>query len=146
MSDRRMLFSLAHPDDESFGSGGLIAKYVAQGVDAYLICATNGDVGTVKPEYLNGYSSIAELRLAELACAASKLGLKQVFTLGYKDSGMMGSSANQDPACLWQAPQDQITRQVVETIRQVKPQVVVTFNKYGGYGHPDHIAIQRATT
>ncbi|MCL4248487.1 MAG: PIG-L family deacetylase [Anaerolineae bacterium] len=146
MSDRRMLFSLAHPDDESFGSGGLIAKYVAQGVDTYLICATNGDVGTVKPEYLNGYSSIAELRLAELACAASKLGLKQVFTLGFKDSGMMGSSTNLDPECLWQAPQDQLTRKVVETIRRAKPQVIVTFNKYGGYGHPDHIAIQRATT
>ena len=146
MSDRRILFSLAHPDDESFGSGGLIAKYVAEGVDTYLICATNGDVGTVKPEFLNGYSSIAELRLAELACAADKLGFKQVFTLGYTDSGMMGSETSENPKCLWQAPQDDLTRRVVEIIRQVKPQVVVTFNKYGGYGHPDHIAIQRATT
>ncbi|MCC6614035.1 MAG: PIG-L family deacetylase [Anaerolineae bacterium] len=146
MSDRRMLFSLAHPDDESFGSGGMIAKYVAQGVDTYLICATNGDVGTVKPEFLNGYSSIAELRLAELACASAKLGFKKVFTLGYMDSGMMGSATSENSECLWQAPQDEVIRRVVEVIRQVRPQVVVTFNKYGGYGHPDHIAIQKATT
>ena len=146
MTSRRLLLSLAHPDDESFGSGGLIARYVAEGADVYLICATNGDVGTVAPEMLNGYKSIAELRLAELDCAASKLGLKHVFKLGYKDSGMMNSVTCNDPACLWQTPREQVTRRVVEVIREIKPQVVVTFNRYGGYGHPDHIAIQRATT
>lgn len=146
MSPYRLLLSLAHPDDESFGSGGLIAKYVAQGVEVYLICATNGDVGTVKPEFLDGYSSIAELRLAELACASATLGFKQVFTFGYRDSGMMGSATSNDPASLWQAPQEQVTQRVVDVIREIKPHVVMTFNKYGGYGHPDHIAIQRATT
>ena len=145
MSRQRMLLSFAHPDDESFGSGGLIAKYVAQGSDVYLICATNGDVGTVKPEFLDGYSSIAERRLAELDCASAQLGFKQVFTFGYKDSGMMGSATSRGPACLWQAPQSDVTRRVVEVIRRVQPQVVITFNEYGGYGHPDHIAIQRAT-
>jgi N-acetyl-1-D-myo-inositol-2-amino-2-deoxy-alpha-D-glucopyranoside deacetylase/mycothiol S-conjugate amidase len=114
-------------------------------VAVYLICATNGDVGTVAPELLNGYESVAQLRLAELDCAASKLGLKEVFKLGYKDSGMMHSPDNDDPACLWQQPRDQVARRVVEVIRRVRPQVVVTFNRYGGYGHPDHIAIQRAT-
>lgn len=146
MSNRRVLLSLAHPDDESFGYGGLISRYVAAGAEVYLICATNGDVGTVSPEKLNGYSSVAELRLTELDCASAKLGFKQVFKLGYKDSGMMNSESSKDPICLWQAPRDQVAGRVVEVIREIKPQVVITFNKYGGYGHPDHIAIQRATT
>lgn len=142
---RRLLISYAHPDDESFGLGGLISRYVAEGVEVSLICATNGDVGTVKPEFLEGYNSVAELRLAELDCAAEKLRLEHVVKLGYMDSGMMGSETSKDPACLWQAPVEDVTRRVVEVIRDLKPQVVVTFNQYGGYGHPDHIAIQRAT-
>lgn len=146
MPNRRILLSLAHPDDESFGSGGMIARYVADGAAVYLICATNGDVGTVAPEKLNGYSSVAELRLAELDCASEKLGFRQVFKLGYRDSGMMNSETSRDPMCLWQAPREDVARRVVEVIREVRPQVVITFNKYGGYGHPDHIAIQRATT
>jgi LmbE family N-acetylglucosaminyl deacetylase len=146
MPNRRLLLSYAHPDDEAFGSGGLISKYVAEGVDVYYLCATNGDVGTMKPEFLEGYNSIAERRLAELDCASQKLGFKQVFLLGYRDSGMMGSETSNAPESLWQAPQEEVTRRVVEVIREVQPQVVITFNKYGGYGHPDHIAIQRATT
>ncbi|MCU0463697.1 MAG: PIG-L family deacetylase [Anaerolineae bacterium] len=145
----RLLISYAHPDDESFGLGGLISKYVAAGVEVYYLCATNGDVGTVSPELLNGYASVAELRLSELAAASEILGFKKVYTLGYKDSGMMGSNFNQDPACLWYAGQSkpaEVTRRVVEVIRDCKPHVVLTFNNYGGYGHPDHIAIQRATT
>lgn len=146
MPSRRLLFALAHPDDESFGSGGLISRYVAEGAEVYLICSTNGDVGTVAPEMLNGYKSVAELRLAELDCASAKLGFKQVFKLGYKDSGMMNSETSRDPTCSWQAPREELARRVVEVIRDVRPQVVITFNRYGGYGHPDHIAIQRATT
>ncbi len=145
MSSRRILLSFAHPDDESFGSGGMIARYVADGAEVSLICATNGDVGTVAPERLNGYSSIAELRLAELDCASAKLGFKHVYKLGYRDSGMVDSETSLHPDSLWQAPRDQVARRVVEVIRQFRPQVVITFNKYGGYGHPDHIAIQRAT-
>lgn len=146
MSNCRLLISYAHPDDESFGLGGLISKYVAEGVEVSLICATNGDVGTVRPEFLNGYNSVAELRLAELECAAEKLKLKHVVKLGYRDSGMMGSETSNAPECLWQAPVEEVTKRVVEVIRDLKPQVVITFNQYGGYGHPDHIAIQRATT
>ncbi|MDX2163216.1 MAG: PIG-L family deacetylase [bacterium] len=145
-SERRLLIAYAHPDDESFGLGGLIARLVAEGVSVYLICATNGDVGTVAPEMLNGYASVAELRLAELDAASKLLGFAQVFRFGYKDSGMMGSATSQDPASLWQAPQAEVTRRVVEVLREVRPQVVITFNRYGGYGHPDHIAIQRAAT
>lgn len=148
MSKRRLLISLAHPDDESFGLGGLISRYVDEGVEVYLICATNGDAGVVPEGMLNGHKSPSELRLAELDCATSTLGLTEVFTYGYKDSGMMGSTANQDRECLWygwQNSPEEVTGRVVETIRKVKPQVVITFNRYGAYGHPDHIAIQRAT-
>jgi LmbE family N-acetylglucosaminyl deacetylase len=148
MSERRLLISFAHPDDESFGLGGLIARYVAEGVKVYLICATNGDAGTVSPEVMDGHRSVAALRLAELDCATEKLGLTEVFKFGYKDSGMVSAEANNDPECLWYAWQhkpEEVTRRVVEVIREVRPQVVITFNKYGGYGHPDHIAIQRAT-
>ncbi len=146
MSARRLLISYAHPDDESFGLGGLIARYVSEGVEVSLICATNGDVGTVAPEMLNGYDSISDLRLAELDAAAKLLKLTHVYKLGFKDSGMVGSLTSEDPTCLWQAPQAVVTRRVVEIMRDLQPQVVITFNKYGGYGHPDHIAIQRATT
>jgi LmbE family N-acetylglucosaminyl deacetylase len=148
MSAKRMLLSFAHPDDESFGMGGAIAKYVAEGVDVSLICATDGDVGTIPDEMKDQFATIRELRLAELGCAALKLGFKDVFTYGYCDSGMMNSESNEDPNCLWYAWQNQpdaLVQRVVETIRTVKPQVVVTFNRYGGYGHPDHIAIQQAT-
>jgi LmbE family N-acetylglucosaminyl deacetylase len=146
---RRLLIAYAHPDDESFGLGGLIARYVSEGVEVYLICATDGDVGTVSPELLEGYNSVRELRLAELDRASQVLGLKHVYKFGYKDSGMMGSETNNDPASLWyqwQHEPEAVTRRVVEVLREVRPHVVITFNKYGGYGHPDHIAIQQATT
>ncbi len=149
MSNRRILIALAHPDDESFGLGGLIGKYVAEGVDVYLICTTNGDAGTIDPEYLQGFDSKAALRLAELDCAAQVLGFKEVFTFGYKDSGMMGAAENDDPESswyVWNNRPEELTDRVIRVMREVKPQVVITFNKYGGYGHPDHIAIQRAAT
>jgi LmbE family N-acetylglucosaminyl deacetylase len=148
MSNKRLLIAYAHPDDESFGNGGLIAKYVAEGVDVYLICATDGDMGTVPEDMRDQYDTVRELRLAELDCASKTLGLKQVFTFGYKDSGMMGDASNEDPSCLWYAHQhdhDTVVKRVADVIRQIQPQVVLTFNRYGGYGHPDHIAIMRAT-
>ncbi len=140
-----MLVSYAHPDDETFGLGGTIARYVDAGVEVHLICATNGDEGTVDPDFLEGYDSIGAMRLAELRCAAEKLGIKQVYTFGYRDSGMMGSPNNHHPDALWQADQDVLVGRVVEVVRRVRPQVVITFDPYGGYGHPDHIAMHRAT-
>lgn len=151
MATYRLLIAYAHPDDESFGNGGLIAKYVAEGVEVYYICATDGDRGTIPDDMQGLYPSVRELRLAELACAARVLGFKRVFTFHYKDSGMMGSVTNQDPDCLWYHSQqpdlyEKLVLRVVDVIREIKPHVVLTFNKYGGYGHPDHIAIHRATT
>jgi N-acetyl-1-D-myo-inositol-2-amino-2-deoxy-alpha-D-glucopyranoside deacetylase len=147
MAERRLLICYAHPDDESFGNGALIAKYVHDGVDVHYLCATDGDVGSIPVEMVGHFETIRELRLAELACAEQKLGFKLI-RMGYKDSGMQNAPTNDDPDCLvynWKHKPEDVIRRVVETIREVRPQVVITFNKYGGYGHPDHIAIQQAT-
>src|SRR5436190_194377 len=142
---KRVLVSLAHPDDESFGSGPLVAKLVAEGAEVTLICATNGDVGSADEKFMKGYNSVGEMRLAELDCAAKVLGFKEVVLFGYRDSGMMGSADNNNPQALWQAPLDEVTDKIVEVIRRIKPHVILTFDPYGGYGHPDHIKINQAT-
>ncbi len=143
---RRMLVSVAHPDDESFGMAGTIARYVSEGVDIYLICSTNGDVGTTDPEFMQDYQTMAQLRMAELCCAAQALGFSHIYAFGYRDSGMAGSPDNHHPDSLYAADLDEVTRRVTEVIREVRPQVVVTFDPYGGYGHPDHIRMHDATT
>src|SRR5215472_17215312 len=141
---KSILACFAHPDDEA-GLGPLIAYYVAEGARATLICTTNGDVGTVDEKHLQGYSSIAELRLGELDCATKAIGFTEVVTFGYRDSGMMGSEDNQHADSMWQAPLEEVTQKVIEVMRRVQPQVVITFNSYGAYGHPDHIKIHQAT-
>jgi N-acetyl-1-D-myo-inositol-2-amino-2-deoxy-alpha-D-glucopyranoside deacetylase len=145
MSKRTLLAVLAHPDDESFGMGGTLAFYASRGVDVHLVCATRGEVGEVDPELLKAFNSIAELRESELRCAAGILGLKAVHFLDYRDSGMPGSSDNTHPKALAAQPLDLVAANVVFYIRELKPQVLLTFDPIGGYRHPDHIAIQRAT-
>jgi LmbE family N-acetylglucosaminyl deacetylase len=138
-----LLAVLAHPDDESFGMGGTLALYASRGVDVHLVCATRGEVGEV--DDLKGFASIAELREAELRCAAGILGLKGVHFLDYRDSGMDGSPDNQHPNALAAQPLDEVAAKVVHNIRELHPQVVLTFDPIGGYRHPDHIAIHKAT-
>ena len=140
-----LLAVLAHPDDESFGPGGTLALYASRGVQVHLLCATRGEVGTVAPELMKGYASIGDLRQAELECAAGHLGLAGVHFLGYRDSGMPGSPDNQHPQALAAAPVGQVAEAIVEWIRRVRPQVVITFDPIGGYRHPDHIACHNAT-
>ncbi len=143
---KRLLFSLAHPDDEAFGSGALIAKYATEGAHVSLICATDGARGTIEPHYIEQYGSHSAVRYAELGCAAEKLGFREVIRFDYRDSGMMGSPENDDPDSLWQQDETHVTERIVTHIRRLQPQVIVTFDPYGGYGHPDHIFIHRATT
>jgi LmbE family N-acetylglucosaminyl deacetylase len=140
-----ILAALAHPDDESFGMGGTLALYAARGADVYLICATRGEAGTVDAEHLVGFKDIAEMRTAELKCAAQHLGLKDVFYLDYRDSGMPGSPDNQHPNAQINHPVDEVAARVVHYIRDLKPDVVLTFDPIGGYRHPDHIHIHNAT-
>lgn len=142
---RRLLAVLAHPDDESFGPGGTLALYSHRGVEVHLACATRGEVGMVSEELLRGYADIGTLREHELRCAAGHLGLAGVHFLGYRDSGMPGSPDNDHPRALAAAPLDGVAAEVTHLMRRLRPQVVITFDPIGGYHHPDHIAIQRAT-
>lgn len=141
---KTLLAVLAHPDDESFGMGGTLALYARRGVDVYLICATRGEVGEMDPEHLQGYSSIGERREAELRCAAEKLGLKDIIFLNYRDSGMPGSPENRHPNALVAQPVEQVADEIARHMREIQPQVVVTFDPIGGYRHPDHIAVHNA--
>ena len=142
---RKLLAVFAHPDDESFGTGGTLAYYAHNGVEVYLICATRGEVGEVDPKYLSGKQSIGELRENELRCATQCLGLKSVTFLGYRDSGMAGSVENQHPNALASQSVEKVVREIAQHIRLLRPDVVITFDPNGGYRHPDHIAIHRAT-
>ncbi len=142
---RILLAVLAHPDDESFGMGGTLALYAQRGAEVHLICATRGEAGMVDPEDMKGYGSIAELREAELRCAAEKLGLKGVYFLDYRDSGMAGTPENEHPQALAVAPLDRVAEQITCYLRQLRPQVVLTFDPIGGYRHPDHIKVHQAT-
>lgn len=139
-----LLSVLAHPDDESFGMGGTLAKYAEDGAEVHLICATKGEAGEVDSEYLAGFSSIADLRVSELNCAIKHLGITSLTLLKYRDSGMIGSDDNKNPKALMNAPLERVAEEIAEKMRQLKPQVVLTFDPLGGYRHPDHIFVHNA--
>jgi len=149
---KRLLLAFPHPDDESFGPGGTIAKYAREGVDVHYVCATRGEVGTVDAEMLKPYEHLPEdqrlgaLRGQELRSAADILKLTGLHYLGYRDSGMPGTESNRDPRAFINADPERVTGQIVKILRSVQPQVVVTFDPFGGYGHPDHIFIHQCAT
>jgi mycothiol S-conjugate amidase len=140
-----MLILLAHPDDESFGMGGTIARYSEAGAAVYLVCATDGEEGSVDARLLADGRTTAQLRRAELLQAADALGLSGLILLHYRDSGMAGSPANAHPQALAAQPVEAVAAQLTAILRRLRPQVVVTFDPIGGYRHPDHIAIHEAT-
>lgn len=143
--EQRLIFVGAHPDDESFGLGGTLARYAQAGAKVYYACATRGEVGGAAPEHMVGHATVGDMRWAELTCAAKELGLAEVIHLGYRDSGMPGSPDNTAPGALAAAPLAEVTERVVAVLRRLRPQVVLTFDPIGGYKHPDHIAIHNAT-
>ena len=142
---KRILSVLAHPDDEAFGMGGTLALHAMRGVEVYLACATLGEAGDIPPNFLRDHSSSAALRESELDCSADILALKQVFKLGFRDSGMAGSPDNQHPDALVARPMEEAVERIADVMRQVRPQVVLTFDPVGGYFHPDHIRVHQAT-
>lgn len=144
-SPRTLLAVFAHPDDETFGPGGTLALYARRGVAVYLLCATRGESGSAPPELLRRHSSLADLREAELRRAVEVLGLSGVHFLNYRDSGMPGSPDNEHPQALIAAPLEEVACRIAEWMRRLRPQVLVTFDPLGGYYHPDHIAVHRAT-
>ena len=149
----RALLVHAHPDDETINNGATMAMYAALGADITLVTCTRGEEGEVLvEEHAHKAASnddlLGEHRVLELADAMKELGIKDFRFLGepsskYRDSGMMGTEPNERPDCFWQADFDTATNQLVKVIDEVKPHVLITYDEFGGYGHPDHIQAHR---
>lgn len=145
-ASRPLLAVFAHPDDESFGTGGTLARYAAEGYPVALVCATRGEVGEVSDPSLATPQMLGRVREGELRAAARALGIQEVILLDYRDSGMDGTPENQDPRAFINAPEGEVVEHLTRIIRDLRPEIVLTFEPGGGYGHPDHIAISRYTT
>ncbi|HVB75561.1 MAG TPA: PIG-L family deacetylase [Ktedonobacteraceae bacterium] len=145
MSTKRLLGVFAHPDDEGTMSGALL-HYSTLDIEPGLICATRGEVGEIADPALATPENLGQVREGEMRAAAEALGVRNLWFLDYRDSGMAGTPENQDPRAFAQASAADVVGKLVAIIRQFKPQVMVTFDETGGYGHPDHIAIYRHTT
>jgi N-acetyl-1-D-myo-inositol-2-amino-2-deoxy-alpha-D-glucopyranoside deacetylase len=150
--NRRLLFVHAHPDDESITNGATMAKYADDGVHVTLLTCTLGEEGEIVVDELQHLAAdkddrLGEYRIGELAAAMAALGVTDFRILGgsgrYRDSGMMGEPTNERPDCFWQASVDEAAAHAVQVIRDVRPQVLVTYDEKGGYGHPDHIQAHR---
>jgi len=143
-----VLFVHAHPDDESMGTGGTIARLVAEGVRIDLVTCTDGAEGEIHDPTLDVEEArprLAQIRAAELACSVEALGAGAIHhhMLGYRDSGMIGTDANGHPDSFWQADLDEATRRLVEIVRAARPSAIVSYDENGNYGHPDHINAAR---
>jgi LmbE family N-acetylglucosaminyl deacetylase len=140
----------AHPDDEATGTGGVLAKYSAEGVRTVLVTCTDGRCGDgpdgVKPgDPGHDVSTVIAMRAQELEKSCAVLGVSDLELLGYGDSGMMGWPMNEAPDSFWQTPVDEAADRLAELFRQYRPDVVVTYDPNGFYGHPDHIQAHRIT-
>lgn len=146
LSHLSVLAAFAHPDDEGFGCGGTLAMLVARGAKVTLVCATNGDVGEISDPSLATPENLFQVRQEELRRAMQVTGVPDVRFLNYRDSGMEGTPDNQHPNSLYQTAPDRVTGQLVEIMREVRPDLVITHDPSGGYGHPDHKAMCRHST
>jgi N-acetyl-1-D-myo-inositol-2-amino-2-deoxy-alpha-D-glucopyranoside deacetylase len=149
---RRIVFVHAHPDDETISTGATMAHYAATGAHVTLVTCTLGEEGEIHVPELAGLAAdqgdqLGGYRLVELTRACQALGVADHRLLGgvgrYRDSGMMGTPANDHPRAFWRADLDEAAEHLVEIIREVRPQVLVTYDTNGGYGHPDHINAHR---
>lgn len=141
----RLLGFYAHPDDEVLGIGGTIAQYAANGVYVEWIVTTRGEAGEISDPALATPDNLGLVREGEMRCSAQTLGMADVTFLGYRDSGMDGTEDNQNPEAYINSDPDEVVAKLVEIIRRVRPHVALTFEPFGGYGHPDHIAIHKHT-
>lgn len=144
MKQSTLLAILAHPDDESFGPGGTLARYAAEGLDVHICTLTDGAAGTADPDCLDGYQGLGDRRLYELNCAVEILGGRLHF-MGYRDSGMSGDEANGHPDALINQPLDQVAGRLTRLIRELRPDIILTHDEFGTYLHPDHIYVHQAT-
>ncbi len=149
----RVLLVHAHPDDETINNGATMAMYAALGASVTLVTCTRGEEGEVLiPELAHlaasATDSLGQHRITELALAMKELGVTDHRFLGegvklYRDSGMMGTEPNNRPDVFWQADLDEAADLLVRVIDEVKPHVLITYDEFGGYGHPDHIQAHR---
>ncbi len=146
MLEKRLLACFAHPDDEAFPIGGSLAAHSSRGVNIRLITATSGEEGEIRSPDLEIPDGLGALRRDELGCSVRTLGIQSYSVLGYRDSGMVGTAANNRPEAFINISEQEIVRILVREIRMFKPQVVLTFEPGGLYGHPDHIAICKHAT
>jgi LmbE family N-acetylglucosaminyl deacetylase len=142
---RKLLAIFAHPDDEGVIAGTL-AHYANQETEVMLICATKGEAGDIADPTLATPETLAEVRAAELQAACEIIGIRELHFLGYRDSGMADTPPNEHPQALVQADPEEAIGRLVALMRQLKPDVVITFEPYGWYGHPDHRAVYRLAT
>lgn len=140
-----ILWVLAHPDDESFGNAGTMLVAHDAGISTALICATRGEVGEIRDPRLATRETLPAVREQELRRAMRLAHLTELRLLGYRDSGMAGTPENDDPRALINVPAIEVVAHVAGQIRELRPQVVITFGPDGIYGHPDHIAIGAIT-
>lgn len=138
----RLLAIFAHPDDEG-AIAGTLARYARQGAHIALVCATRGEAGEISDPSLATPETLGAVREAELRCACETIGIAELHLLDYCDSGMKGTVENTLSTAFINADPAEIERKLVRIMRQVKPQVVITFESFGWYGHPDHIAAGR---
>ncbi len=145
MSTKRLLGVYAHPDDEG-GLTGAILHYNTLDVESGLVYATRGEVGEISDPALATPENLGQVREGEMRAAAEVIGVKHLWFLGFRDSGMDGTPENNDPRAFAQTSAADAVGKLVAIIREFRPQVMVTFDETGGYRHPDHIAIYRHTT
>ncbi len=138
----------AHPDDEVLGTGGVFPRYAAEGVQTVLVTATLGHEGEIHDPDLDHDEArprLDQIRENELRRAVAILGIAHLELLGYRDSGMVDTPANADPSNFHNANHDEAVGRLVQLIRHYRPQVLITYNEDGSYGHPDHIQCYRVT-
>lgn len=140
-----VLFIFAHPDDETFGCGGLLAMLHDQGATTSYVVATRGEAGEIRVPGLATPATLGAVRERELRTAANILGLSELRVLGYRDSGMANTPPNDDPRAFVQADRAEVIAHLVGHIRAFRPGTVITFGADGIYGHPDHIRIHELT-
>lgn len=142
---KSLLTILAHPDDESFGLGGTLAKYAAEGVDVHICIATDGAAGSVAEGHESARANLVAVRAVELDKAIAILG-GTLHKLNYRDSGYINDPANHHPDAFINVDTDEAVCRVVKLMREIRPDVVITHDETGGYFHPDHIRCWEITT
>ena len=148
-AEKRLLLVHAHPDDETINNGVTMAKYAVEGVNVTLVTCTRGEEGEVLVESLKNLASdkddkLGDHREIELKDAMIELGISDFRFLGspnkkWRDSGMIGAPQNERKDVFWQSDLDEAANELVKVILEIKPQVMITYDEFGGYGHPDHI-------